>query len=82
MRENLTYGLKWQGVETRTWSQAPLPDPTSGQRCAPPLMLGVRQSGDWCSMHLPQYGKEGYDEIQIPAFLVLCPVHDRDRWRC
>jgi hypothetical protein len=29
MRENLTYGLKWQGVETRTWSQAPLPDPTS-----------------------------------------------------
>jgi hypothetical protein len=37
MRENLTYGLMWQGVETRTMgSQAPPPDPTSGRRFAPP----------------------------------------------
>ena len=38
MRENLTYGLMWQGVETSTSCQAPLPDPTSRRAQARAIM--------------------------------------------
>jgi hypothetical protein len=34
MRENLTYGSRWQGMETRTLSQAPSLDFTSRRRFA------------------------------------------------
>jgi hypothetical protein len=44
MRENLTYGSRWQGMETWTYSRysskAPFPDPTS-RRCSAALRNGA-----------------------------------------